>query len=101
MATHRRRKESTRLHPAQEVVKIHLQVLLVVVGAHAVDTPRPILARAAIRFAHPLAFDEMVQGREHPLRMLPRLFGYPRLFRVRVRGTQSFLLRFPSVALYR
>ena len=29
--------------------------------------------------------------------MLPRLFGYPLLFRVRVGGTQSVLQRFPSV----
>ena len=81
VATHRRRKVAARLHPAQEVVKIRLQVLLVVGSTHAVD--------------------EVVQGREHPLRMLPRLFGYPLLFRVRVRGTQGFLQRFPSVALYR
>ena len=33
--------------------------------------------------------------------MLPRLFGYPLLFRVRVGGTQSVLQRFPSVVLYR
>ena len=59
-----------------------------------------ILARAAIRFAHPLAVN-VVQGREHPFRMLPRLFGYPLLFRQHVGGTQSFLQRFPSVALYR
>ncbi len=98
---HRRRKVAARLHPAQEVVKIRLQVLLVVGSTHAVDARRPILARSAIRFAHPLAVDEVVQGREHPFRMLPRLFGYPLLFRVRVRGTQGFLQRFPSVALYR
>ena len=33
--------------------------------------------------------------------MLPRLFGYPLLFRVRVGGTQRFLQRFPSVGLHK
>ena len=35
------------------------------------------------------------------VRMLPRLRGYPLLFRVRVGGTQGFLQRFPSVGLFR
>ena len=99
--SHRRRKVTTRLDPAQEVIKIGLKVLFVVASRHAVDARRPILARSAIRFAHPLAVDEVVQGCEHPFRMLPRLFGYPLLFRVRVHGTQGFLQRFPSVALCR
>ena len=99
VASHRRRKVTTRLHPVLEVIEIGLKVLLVVGSRHAVDARRPILARAAVRFTHPLAVDEVVQGREHPIRMLPRLFGYPLLFRERVGGTQGFLQRFPSVAL--
>ena len=101
VASHRRREVAARLHPVQEVVKIGLKVLFVVGGRYAVDACRPILARPAVRFAHPLAVDEVVQGREHPIRMLPRLFGYPLLFRVRVGGTQGFLQRFPSVVLFR
>ncbi len=101
MASHRRRDVAARLHPVQEVVEIGLKVLLVVGRRHAVDACRPILARPVVRFVHPRAVDQMVQGREHPIRMLPRLFGYPLLFRVRVHGTQGFLQRFPSVVLYR
>ena len=36
-----------------------------------------------------------------PDRFAQCLFGYPLLFRQRVGGTQGFLQRFPSVALYR
>ena len=75
VASHRRREVTARLHPAREVVKIGLKVLLVVGSRHAVDARRPILARQAVRFAHPLAVDVVVQGREHPVRMLPRLAG--------------------------
>ena len=78
---HRRREVVARLDPVQEAFEIGLKVLLVAGGRHAVDARRPILARSAIRFAHPLAVDQMVQGREHPIRVHPRLFGYPLLFR--------------------
>ena len=41
----------------------------------------------------------MVQGREHPVRVLPRLFGYPLLFRVHVCRAQGPLRCFPSAGL--
>ena len=99
--SHRRRAVAARLDPVQKAFEIGLQVLFVFGSRHAVDARRPILARAAIRLRHPVAVDQVVQRREHPVRMLPRLFGYPLLFRVRVGGTQRFLQRFPSVGLYR
>ena len=82
VAAHRRRAVAARLDPVQQAFEVGLQILFVVGSGHAVDACRPILARLeAIRFAHPFAVDQVVQGREHPFRMLPRLFGYPLLFR--------------------
>ena len=60
-----------------------------------------LVLRLGFGVGHPFPVDQVMQRREHPLRVLPRLFGYPLLFRVRVCGTQSFLQRFPSVGLYK
>ena len=60
---------------------------------------RSVSATAAYARAQIDTLREVVQGREHPMRVLPRLFGYPLLFRVRVLGTQCFLHRFPTVGL--
>ena len=60
VASHRRREVAARLDPVQQAVEIGLQILLVVGSRHAVDARRPILARPAIRFAYPLAVDQVV-----------------------------------------
>ena len=101
VAAHRWGDIAARLDPVQEVVKIGLQILLVVGARHTVNARRTVLAGAPIRLDHPLEVDEVMQRREHPFRVLPRLFGYPLLFRVRVCGTQRFLQRVPSVGLYK
>ena len=98
---HRRRVITAHFDPVQEAYQICLQFRLVVGCRHAVDAHRAILARPSIRFVHPVEVNQVMQGREHPLRVLPRLFGYPLLFRVRVCGTQGFLQRVPSVVLFR
>ena len=90
---------AARLDPAQQALKVGLQFPLVVGCRLAVDPRRPILPRPAERLPQPVPVEQVVQGREHPLRVLPRLFGYPLLFRERVCGTHGFLQRFPSVIL--
>ena len=93
------RDVADRLEPVQEIIKINPYILFIVLSRHTVDACRTVLPSPAIRLANPLDVDQMMQGREHPLRVRPRLFSYPLLFRVRVCGTQSFLQRFPSVCL--
>ena len=95
----RRRAVAPGLDPAQKLQQVGLQVLLVVRRCHAVDACRALLARQPLRLLHPFVVDAAVQRREHPLGMLPRLFGYPLLFRERVRGTHRFLQRFLPVVL--
>lgn len=80
--------------------EIALQVRLVVDSRNAVGARCPILARQAVRLGHPLAFDQMVQQREHPIRVHPYLFGYPLQYCVRVHGSQRHLERVPSAGLY-
>ena len=100
MPPDRRRDIAARLDPVQKDSKVSLQFLLIFRSRHAVDACRIVLARPAIRLDYPVGVDQMMQGCEHPIRMMfPRLPGYPLLFRVRVCGTQCFLHRFPSVAL--
>ena len=62
-----------------------------------IAAPRPSQSRACAIDALGSSPDRFAQE----ALMLPRLFGYPLLFRVRVGGTQSVLQRFPSVVLYR
>ena len=60
---------------------------------------RAILARQPVRLPHPVEVDAAMPRREHPLGMLPRLFGYPLSSRVRVCGTHRFLQRCLPVVL--
>ena len=76
-------------------MKIGLQILLIIRARHTVNARRTVLAGAPIRLDHPFDVDQVMQRREHPFGVLPRLFGYPLLFRVRVCGTQRFPPTFP------
>ncbi len=99
VASHRGRTVTARHHPDPEAFKVCLEIFLIVVSRAPVDARRAILARQSPRLEHPVEVNQMVQGCEHPLRVLPRLFGYPLPFRVHVCRAQGPLRCFLSVVL--